>query len=418
MFAWHRFLGMPEALHHVVICVSEDFKTLHLLDSIIVPVEFHCLAMEVIQNAASAGFTAAKRALSSAPPNDAYCLWDASGVEELAKGEEAKAQKIAETMNKMQEHNFDKHRHAFRATHVKSQGFVKGTLTVPEDLSPHLKQGLFAVPGTYHVAARYANEPVFLQDDKEPGPRGMAMRVFDVKGERIPGIQGNKDLSTQDFFWNNAPMIELTDLDTCLDIMTLREKYFDDPAALSRHLKLRKDLIKQHAPGMLPNTHILSHSFYSQSAFRFGDFYGHMSLQPLHDSPAGKVSSSNPHNALKDWMLDYFKGQNARYAFKIQLGTSPEHHPTEDASVVWDEATAPYQTIGVLEFPRQNSFSQERRVFWEDQMKLNPWRGLEAHRPLGSINRLRRVVYEASTKKRDELNARRSTDVQSIADIP
>lgn len=374
--------------------------------------------METIKDAASAGLDAAKHTLSSAPPNDAYCRWDAPGVEKPAEGEKAKAQSIAKTMNRMQEHNFDNHRHAFRATHVKSQGFVKGTLTVPEGLPPHLKQGLFAVPGVYPVAARYANEPVFLQDDKEPGPRGMAMRVFNIKGERIPGIYGNENLSSQDFFWNNAPMIELTDIDTCLDIMSLREKYFDDPAALSRHLKLRTDLIKQHAPGMLPNTNIMSHSFYSQSAFRFGDFYGHMSLQPLHDTPAAKVSSSDPHNVLKDWMADHFKTQSARYAFKIQLGTSPKYHPTEDASVVWDEATAPYHTIGTLEFPSQDSFNEDRRVFWEDRMTLHPWRGLEAHKPLGSINRLRKVVYEASKEKRDRLNASRSRDVQSIDEIP
>lgn len=66
-------------------------------------------------------------------------------------------------------------RHAFRATHVKIKGLVKGTLTVPSDLPSHLRQGLFTAPGTYDVAARYANEPVFIQAEQEPGPRGLAM---------------------------------------------------------------------------------------------------------------------------------------------------------------------------------------------------------------------------------------------------
>lgn len=147
-----------------------------------------------------------------------------------------------------QQHNFDQHRHAFRATHVKTQGIVKGKLTVPSDLPSHLRQGLFKTPGkTYDVAARYANEPVFLQADQEPGPRGLGLRVFGVEGKRLEGADA--DATTQDFFFNNAPMIELTDIDTCLEIMQLRGKYFDSPTKLAAATKLRTDAIKQNAPG-------------------------------------------------------------------------------------------------------------------------------------------------------------------------
>jgi hypothetical protein len=189
-----------------------------------------------------------KRAISSAPPNDAYLHWDAPGVESPKSDEEDKARKIGETMNKMQQHNFDQHRHVFRATHVKTQGIVKGKLTVLPDLPSHLQQGLFKIAGrSFDVAARYANEPVFLQADQEPGPRGLGLRVFGVEGERLEGADANA--KTQDFFFNNAPMIELTDIDTCLEIMQLREKYFDSPVKLAAATKLRTDAIKQSAPG-------------------------------------------------------------------------------------------------------------------------------------------------------------------------
>lgn len=189
-----------------------------------------------------------KRALSTAPPNDAYLRWDSPDVESPKANEEETARKIGETMNKMQQHNFDQHRHAFRATHVKTQGIVKGKLTVPQDLPQHLRQGLFKTPGkTYDVAARYASEPVFLQADQEPGPRGLGLRVFGVEGERLDSA--DPSATTQDFFFNNAPMIELTDIDTCLEIMQLREKYFDSPMKLAAATKLRTDAVKQSAPG-------------------------------------------------------------------------------------------------------------------------------------------------------------------------
>lgn len=49
-----------------------------------------------------------------------------------------------------------------RGNHVKTQGLVKGTITVTSELSSHVSQGLFATPGPHDVAARYVNEPVFI----------------------------------------------------------------------------------------------------------------------------------------------------------------------------------------------------------------------------------------------------------------
>lgn len=54
---------------------------------------------------------------------------------------------------------------AFRGTHVKTQGIVKGTLTVLPHLPAHLAQGFFKQTGgqQYAVAGRFANEPSKLQ---------------------------------------------------------------------------------------------------------------------------------------------------------------------------------------------------------------------------------------------------------------
>jgi hypothetical protein len=85
---------------------------------------------------------------------------------------------------------------------------------------------------------------------------------------------------------------------------------------------------------------------------------------------------------------------------------------------VWDEATAPYQTIATVEFPPQDALSAERRMFWEDRMKLSPWNALAEHQPLGSINRLRKMVYEMSAKNRASLNAAEINRVNSVDEIP
>jgi len=51
-------------------------------------------------------------------------------------------------------------------------------------------------------------------------------------------------------------------------------------------------------------------------------------------------------------------------------------------------------------------------------MKLNPWDGLVAHQPLGSINRLRKMVYEMSRKKREAVNATPTKAVNNVNEIP
>jgi hypothetical protein len=275
---------------------------------------------ESLKEAVSSVWTDVKRGLSSAPPNDAYLAWDASGVESIKPDEQEKTQRIKEVMERMQKRNFDLHRKAFRATHVKTQGIVKGKLQVHPDLPEHLRQGIFAEPDkTYDVAARYANEPYILQRDQESGPRGLGLKVFGVTGPRLEDVDGS--VNTQDFFFNNAPSIELTDVDTTLDIMSLREKYFDDPAALGRHLKMRTDLVKQHAPYLLPNSNIISHAMYTQSAFRFGQYYGHMALFPVLEPQKiadDKVKNDDPSCVLSDWLFDYFGGKEARYEFKVR----------------------------------------------------------------------------------------------------
>ena len=71
---------------------------------------------------------------------------------------------------------------------------------------------------------------------------------------------------------------------------------------------------------MLPNTNMISHSFYTQSAFRFGDWYGHMALFPVLDDMKNrteKVKSGDSREVLRDWLSEYFAQNGAKYEFKV-----------------------------------------------------------------------------------------------------
>lgn len=73
--------------------------------------------------------------------------------------------------------------------------------------------------------------------------------------------------------------------------------------------------------GSLPNTNMVSHSFYTQSAFRFGEYYGHMALFPVGDEMKNhteKVKSSDSRETLRDWLEQYFAKSTAKYEFKVR----------------------------------------------------------------------------------------------------
>jgi hypothetical protein len=65
---------------------------------------------------------------------------------------------------------------------------------------------------------------------------------------------------------------------------------------------------------------MISHSFYTQSAFRFGEWYGHLALSPVLEdmnNHTEKVKSSDTREALSDWLKDYFAKNGAKYEFKV-----------------------------------------------------------------------------------------------------
>lgn len=248
-----------------------------------------------------------------------FARYDTPGLEPEVANESEKIQALHELVNRIQRKDFACHRHGFRGTHVKTQGIVKGRLTVLPDLS----QGLFSNGGREHsIAIRFVNEPSFLQDDRTAGPRGCGMKVFDVDGDFM-NPAGEKS-RTHDFTFNNAPILELRDVSTCLEIFQLREQHFDDAQGLKSALEQRSDKDLQFAPTQLPNRHFLSYTMYSQSAFRYGDYVAKYALFPTsklqtdlaRDCQITEDADSEQHSA---WLREYFQNHDAEFDFRVQL---------------------------------------------------------------------------------------------------
>ena len=118
-------------------------------------------------------------------------------AETIPADEPARLERHAEALRAIQRHAAEKSGSKARALHAKGQAGVEAELTVPADLPPHAKVGLFATAGTYRALVRFSNGAGVRQADRRPDVRGVAIKVLGVAGKKL--IPGMEDAKTQDF---------------------------------------------------------------------------------------------------------------------------------------------------------------------------------------------------------------------------
>ncbi|SAL05910.1 hypothetical protein AWB81_07357 [Caballeronia arationis] len=118
---------------------------------------------------------------------------------------EDEARTIAELVSQMRtiaERTYADYGHAVRGVHAKSHGLIVGELVVAEGLPDEYAQGAFDRKRTIPVVMRFSTNPGDVLDDKVSTPRGMALKLIGVDGERLPGSEGD---ITQDFVISMRP---------------------------------------------------------------------------------------------------------------------------------------------------------------------------------------------------------------------
>ena len=83
----------------------------------------------------------------------------------------------------------------------------------------------------------------------------------------------------------------------------------------------------------------------------------------------------------------------------------------EDVITAWDEAKAPFVPVARISIPEQQFDTPEQNAACE-ALTYNPWHAIEAHKPLGTINRMRRVVYQAISELRFEMNGTQAAEIR------
>lgn len=340
-------------------------------------------------------------------------------------------QGLSEQIRLIQETTAKDYGTAVRGVHAKGHAVVKGKLEVLSGIAPELAQGLFSTPGSYDALLRFSTLPGDILDDSVSVPRGLAIKLFDVPGERLSGSEAD---TTQDFILVNGPAFASPTPKAFLANLKMLAKTTDVGEGLKKGLSATMQTLDAaletvgiQSPtiqtlGGAPNTHPLGETYYTQVPLRHGDYIAKLSVAPistnLTELAGSKVDTSGRPDALREDIGQVLIEQDSVWELRVQLCTDLEKMPVEDTSVVWDEKESPYVAVARLTVPAQLGWERGLSEHQEQAVAYSPWHGLAAHQPIGGVNRARKPTYERSVQFRGERNGCPVHELRAIGDLP
>jgi hypothetical protein len=273
----------------------------------------------------------------------------------------------------------------------RAAGCVEAEFSVPDDLPPDCRVGLFAEARTYPAWIRFASAT--SASDRDRDVRGMSIQVSGIGGENLtPGA------TTQDFILNSHPVMMVAGPSEFLDLLQAveagglrRVAYFlRHPGAARIAMASR-----QH-----PSSH-LDIPYWSTTPYLFGAGRAVKYIVRPASGPTSTRPATRTDTYLRDALTRHLAGADASFDFLIQFQTDDRTMPIEDASVEWKERDAAYRRVASIRIPRQDVADPARESRCEE-VSFNPWHALVDHRPLGGFNRARRDIYSAMARFRQE----------------
>ena len=321
-------------------------------------------------------------------------------------------------MRTIQERKDRKEEPVPRDVHPKQHGCIRAELSVEPGLPEAYRRGVFSRERTFAALVRFSNAK--QRDDRLPDGHGMAIKLVGVEGLRL--LEDECDATTQDFVLIDHPVFFASDAADLVPLMKDFQHLMIGGMTGKLRTVLKAMFSSDHRYRLLRRMgakrpdNPLEVQYWSTTPIRFGEGAAKFSLLPRIATPPAAVEKSA--DKLRLAMVAQLRQREAHFDFQVQLRSDDSKMPIEDATVAWDEAAAPFRKVATLRFPIQDFDTPERRNFGEN-LSFTPWHGISEHRPLGSINRARRKIYETMAARRLELNdvPKREPTLEEVANF-
>lgn len=350
-------------------------------------------------------------------------------VENIPAGELQQIQHIVELTIRQLQMRYPGLKSVLRGVHAKSHGCVSGEFQILANIPGNLRHGVFGIPRrTFASMIRFSNAATLVTPDSkrvadgvEHGSRGMAIKLLGVEGKPLGHVNG---ALTQDFLLINQPVFAFANVEDYEVLSRVLVEHNDDPRQFfaerlpkagesnptpsqQRALRTAGIVARIRSSGItaappafqVPPASPVDNDYFSASPFMLGpDHVMRFRVRPRTPSSA-QPDVDDPdylRSALVRRLKDDCQGP-VIFDFEVQVRPATEIDPDQDienASLPWPDHI-PFVPVATLTIPLQEFDTPELNARCESFV-FTPWHGLEAHRPLGGINRLRRAVYEAS----------------------
>jgi catalase len=277
---------------------------------------------------------------------------------------------------------------AERAFHAKAHaGISNATFCVTRELPEQFTIGFLQPGKDYEAIVRFSNASGVPQPDTKKDLRGVAIRVLTDGGE------------AHDFLMTNAAASHARD---AVQFMAFAQAGAGSKIALVPRLIWKIGLleaIRMFVTVMRqvsrPVLSLATERFWSRSPYALGRYAVKFSLVPTQSS---HQACTGDDNYLRNELATRLKKESVIYDFKIQKWSEERKTPIEDATVEWKEVDSKLETIAHLRIPSQDLTTVEAMAAEDfvNRLEFNPWNTTTVFRPLGSLNRARRLVYKSS----------------------
>lgn len=305
--------------------------------------------------------------------------------------------------------------YALRGVHAKGHGCLAGTFQVEDHGNKDYQHSIFASSKKYDIVLRYSNgDGPPQKDSNNTLSIGMAFKVLGVTEPKLLGDLQLED--TVDFLMTNHANFIVRDVEEFVEVIEGRERGILDRVGavrvagrglLQRLRTSKKDPLVTPYWGNLP--------------FKLGDkvvkYLARAEACPG-ESSLGEVPISRIMKFRTDYLSEavtaHIRQHNACFGFYILARGSDEQSPVENAFVSWPEKdlVTRVATLQIpIQEPNQNLLGMrglKTRSLSAKQvcqnLSFSPWNTTKDLKPLSSLNRARRVIYELSSALRHEIN--------------
>jgi len=281
-----------------------------------------------------------------------------------------------------------------RDAHPKHTGLLEGVFTVDPALPADLRVGLFAEARSYQAWVRTSSASDKPQSDAVRDVRGLAIKLLDVPGEKIPE---SDEPQTQDFLLLSHPSMPLGTVRLFHDAIVYAARYSPLVFAAKMLLTGRSGVLKELDAARIRPSSPLEIRYWSTTPYRFGaDRVVKYSLLPT-PGETSPLPAELPEDYLTRAMAQRLASRSVSFEFAVQF--RKEGMPVHDAAPRWDEAVSPFVTVATLTIPAQD-FRTEERDRLAEELRFSPAHALVEHRPIGPVNRARMRVYRENAEFR------------------